>query len=800
MNTIERKKLKSSGGIVINGPASAIQERIVTDLSKQFIREFSDITGLTGLAQCFDEEYLSYLQRLTKYLQTKSILPFPERKRRFIAHVNWKLRLNSQPLSRFYGVAACQGIIFHYHHKTAIQRAFDLRDKGMFEGVLREKKVSLVILNILLEQFNPVAFSVTTTHLRSECNAPTKLRREIGSRDIRAEIIKAHFSAFMWCTLPEQKLHGFFDPHFSESEYQESFWGQLHTRATHLFSRGHSLHILRLNQHSISTARTSSDVRNMVCQLVRDAYTLINNYGFFAVLLEPIEIEGRSILWEVAGDITLYAEKHIELSLNKGYFRWEDVQLETAKYIKGLNTSSAKFNLANEGFSYRDCFVIATGGVAIRRLLLIFQKNQRDETLIPCPRCRSTNVQGNSYSSLGVRSWECNNILCPDRSKYNRGKRYSFRGLAMQQAIDDERNEIPTESIRRWVRDVVHNAADSDVLEMLLRHYSIYGDTVHLYNWPSKNTKYLGRELVCHKIGAFARDESLDAFWGGCFFSRYVKNVPIGDVTHRANLGTPDFQVIHGDSAQVLAGFQTGYFDVAVTSPPYYNAREYSQWANIYCYLYDMFNVNRQVFRTLKSGGLYFYNIFDYFDNEKTVVFSAMGQKRMILSAYTLDLFRRIGFECLGNVVWDKGDIEGKRGFNAGNFSPYYQAPFNCWEHVLVFRKPCHTRLSMKSHTLNRVLRQHPVTKIVRGDNVHGHSAPFPDAIAELALNFVKKGDYVLDPFAGSLTTGRVAYRRGVRSVCIERLKEYCLLGLRMKVDEDAVVRNPCFQRNSLDQ
>ena len=46
------------------------------------------------------------------------------------------------------------------------------------------------------------------------------------------------------------------------------------------------------------------------------------------------------------------------------------------------------------------------------------------------------------------------------------------------------------------------------------------------------------------------------------------------------------------------------------------------------------------------------------------------------------------GFQVRGNIVWDKGDIEGKRGFNAGNFSPFYQAPFNCWEHVLVFRKP----------------------------------------------------------------------------------------------------------------
>jgi DNA modification methylase len=233
-------------------------------------------------------------------------------------------------------------------------------------------------------------------------------------------------------------------------------------------------------------------------------------------------------------------------------------------------------------------------------------------------------------------------------------------------------------------------------------------------------------------------------------------------------------------------------FDGAVTSPPYYNARDYAQWPNMYCYLHDMLDINTEVFRTLKPGALYLYNVFDYFDNENTIVFSAMGQRRMVLSAYTVDLFRRIGFDLIGNVVWDKGDIEGKRGFNAGNFSPYYQAPFNCWEHVLVFRKPegngsksngkHNSRHStVGAQLVGRVLRQQPVMKMIRGENVHGHTAPFPDKLPELLVSRLNRGDTVLDPFGGSLTTGRIAERYGVRSVCIERYEEYCQLGLRLR-------------------
>ncbi|WP_424054244.1 DNA methyltransferase, partial [Planktothrix agardhii] len=105
----------------------------------------------------------------------------------------------------------------------------------------------------------------------------------------------------------------------------------------------------------------------------------------------------------------------------------------------------------------------------------------------------------------------------------------------------------------------------------------------------------------------------------------------------------------------------------AVTSPPYYNAREYSQWSNIYCYLYDMYNISKEVFRCLKHGSPYLFNIFDYFDNENIIVFSDMGKKRLILSSYISFIFRHIGFTHLGNIAWDKGEIEGNRNFNQGN-------------------------------------------------------------------------------------------------------------------------------------
>jgi DNA modification methylase len=758
--------------------SSGVPQRL---MSATFIAEFVEITGLRP---AFDYEYQQELERLVEYLGSHGLRPLAERRREFLAHANWKFRLNAEVLGKFYGEAANAGFTFHYHQKCQIQRAFDLRDKDLLVAVLDERGVPKPVKAMVLRRFQPVDEKDTLQHLANECQEPTKLRKEKGDRDIEGEIVKAQFSAFMWVSLPQREMHRFFDPKFDDHGYRESFWDQLHVRSPHLFSRDNALHVARLSGDAIAKLKTYEELRGATSHLVERLYTNINNYGFFAVLVEPLQLDGRSVEWEVAADLTLFGEKHRELPLKKSYFRWERVRDETRGYIAALDVEAARFELVNEGLTYRDCFVLSDADGNVERLLLVFQKNERDESSVPCPTCRSAEVQGNSYPSLGVRSWECNNVLCPDRSKYNRGKRYAFRGLAMQQAIDDDHNEIPIDSVRRWTRDVLIDVSDREIAEMLIRHYSMHGDTIHVHGWPTFDSAGLGRTIQHHALQLESRGH---AFWGGPFFRRYVAT-PATSTAPLRNLGDEEFQVLLGDSAAVLRGLPPAIFDGAVTSPPYYNARDYAQWPNMYCHLHDMLAINTEVFRTLKPGALYLYNVFDYFDNENTIVFSAMGKRRMVLSAYTVDLFRRIGFDLIGNVVWDKGDIEGKRGFNAGNFSPYYQAPFNCWEHVLVFRKPA--RNGAKSNgklqdngtqLVGRVLRQQPVMKMVRGENVHGHTAPFPDELPELLVSRLNRGDVVLDPFGGSLTTGRVAERYGVRSVCIERSEEYCQLGLRMR-------------------
>jgi DNA modification methylase len=185
-----------------------------------------------------------------------------------------------------------------------------------------------------------------------------------------------------------------------------------------------------------------------------------------------------------------------------------------------------------------------------------------------------------------------------------------------------------------------------------------------------------------------------------------------------------------------------------------------------------MANIHAEVFRTLKDGALYFFNIFDYFDNEMIITFSDMGKKRIALSAHFVRLFEDMGMKLAGCLVWDKGDVEGKRSFNAGNSSPFYQSPLNCWEHVLVFEKS-----ATVSKSYNSVHKIRPVIKMVRGRNTYGHTAPFPFELPQVCLEDLEPRGTVLDPFSGSGTTARAAISLGHKCVLIELDAEYAKLG-----------------------
>lgn len=268
--------------------------------------------------------------------------------------------------------------------------------------------------------------------------------------------------------------------------------------------------------------------------------------------------------------------------------------------------------------------------------------------------------------------------------------------------------------------------------------------------------------------------------------------------------------------------------DLVVTSPPYYNAREYSQWEDEGSYWEDMRAAFSECYRVLGNHRALVLNVSDVIcqrgDRRYTVA-------RMPLVARFTVMLEELGFEYADNFVWDKGEVQSKRGTTSDPY-PFYFLPINCHESVLVFHKheldrepvPCPecgslevqnngqtesgvlswecknpdcrkseggrgVRFSARSVMMregrteaNRIPRRvrerwrrdivelQPVVKInARGENTEGHAAPFPVEIPEFAvLAFSHEGDVVLDPFLGSGTTGLAARKWGRRWVGFE--------------------------------
>ena len=259
-----------------------------------------------------------------------------------------------------------------------------------------------------------------------------------------------------------------------------------------------------------------------------------------------------------------------------------------------------------------------------------------------------------------------------------------------------------------------------------------------------------------------------------------------------------DVKIIWGNCLETMRGMKSESIHLMVTSPPYYNAREYSQWKNLNDYLDDMRLIIKEAYRVLDNHRVFVFNVGDIFDNDNISTTSSWGKRRIPLSAYFTKIFEEEGFTFVDDFIWDKGEVQSERHKNGNKPYPFYQYPMNCYEHILIFHKhrndatryPCpvcgclkvngnaYSEIGVKSwecknfdcferSKANRgkrftfktlitqrrqkeqfaiekefikkwrrdIIKINPVIKInSKGKNTLGHTAPFPAEIPEFAI------------------------------------------------------------------
>jgi len=244
-----------------------------------------------------------------------------------------------------------------------------------------------------------------------------------------------------------------------------------------------------------------------------------------------------------------------------------------------------------------------------------------------------------------------------------------------------------------------------------------------------------------------------------------------------------------GDSELLLQETPSESIDLIFTSPPYYNARpEYVEYLSYEEYLLKIKKIIHQADRVLNEGRFFVMNISPVLIRRTN---RTEASKRIAVPFDFHRLFIEEGFEFIDDIHWVKpegaGWATGRGRRFAADRNPLQYKPVPVTEYVLVYRK-------QTDKLIDWHIRKHPDQNIIEESKIKdgyettnlwkihpsynkNHPAVFPLELAEKVIQYYSfKNDVILDPFAGTGTTGKAAVKNGRRFVLFEQEEEYMKL------------------------
>ena len=229
----------------------------------------------------------------------------------------------------------------------------------------------------------------------------------------------------------------------------------------------------------------------------------------------------------------------------------------------------------------------------------------------------------------------------------------------------------------------------------------------------------------------------------------YLKNVVVNADVREALLAVPD-ESVH----------------LTFTSPPYYNARDYSIYPSYDAYLKFLAGVFKETHRITKEGRFLIVNTSPIIIPR---VSRAHSSKRYPIPFDLHHYLVKMGWEFIDDIIWLKPEYSVKN--RVGGFhqhrKPLGYKPNSTTEYLMVYRKET-TRLldwNMRSYSQeiveeSKVKGEYETTNVWRIDPKFDkvHSAVFPIELCKRVIQYYSyKNDLIFDPFGGSGTVGRTA-------------------------------------------
>ena len=253
-----------------------------------------------------------------------------------------------------------------------------------------------------------------------------------------------------------------------------------------------------------------------------------------------------------------------------------------------------------------------------------------------------------------------------------------------------------------------------------------------------------------------------------------------------------DYQIFNEDCLEGMKNLPDGLIDLTVTSPPYDNQRTFDGYSNAW----QFEPIANELFRVTKPGGVVVWVVGD----------ASIDQSETGTSFRQALYFKDIGFKLYDTMIYQKTGavpIAGKR---------YYQQ----FEYMFVLSKGVPKTINLLRDRKNKnagkflcnksrrkedgtighlnsyviaeygirfnIWQYHPGFE---GDRLrHQHPATFPDQLAEDHIkSWSNEGDTVLDPFAGSGTTGVACINLNRKFIGYEINPKYCDIAQK-RIDE----------------
>lgn len=247
-------------------------------------------------------------------------------------------------------------------------------------------------------------------------------------------------------------------------------------------------------------------------------------------------------------------------------------------------------------------------------------------------------------------------------------------------------------------------------------------------------------------------------------------------------------KLFHGD-ARNLSFIPDKSVHLVLTSPPYFNLKEYRRGQNqlgiiddYQSFVDELEKVWKECYRVLVPGGRVVCVVGD-------VCLSRRKFGRHVVMPLHSDIVvscRKIGFDNLNPILWHKIS---NASFEANTNSSILGKPYepnaiikNDVEYILMERKPGGYRKPTDQQRAASMIDKEDfqnwfsqIWELPGASTRNGHPAPFP---LELATRLVKMfsfvGDTVLDPFCGSGTTMIAAIDSQRNSIGVETEEFYC--------------------------